>query len=116
MKKLLGLIILFIIAAVVLSLVQYFKQPSKLLNNPIVTPTSNAATSTDKNPLLSEKQEDALIKAGIDPATLPTSITPAMEACFESKLGIERVKAIKAGDLPTLPEIIVAKTCLGSSQ
>jgi hypothetical protein len=114
MKKLIGLIILFIIAATVLTLVQYFRHPSSnLIKSPsVATSTATSTPTLDRNPLLSEKQEDLLIKAGVDPSTLPKSITPAMESCFVSKLGAARVNAIKNGEIPTLEEIIVAKVCL----
>ncbi len=117
MKKLIGLIVLFIIAATVLTVVQYFRNPSSnLIKNPSTATSTAVSTSTpDRNPMLSEKQEDALIKAGIDPSILPKNITPAMESCFVSKLGAVRVNAIKNGEVPTLEEIIVAKVCLGNS-
>ncbi len=116
MKKLLGLIVLFTIVAIVLTLVQYFRNPSSnLVKSPLVATSTAISTSTpDRNPLLSEKQEDLLIKAGVDPSTLPKSITPEMESCFVSKLGASRVNAIKNGETPTLEEIIVAKVCLGN--
>ncbi len=69
------------------------------------------ASLVDKNPALSPAQESALEKIGIDPATLPTSITPEMEDCFVSKLGESRVSEIKAGDSPTPTEIFVTRSC-----
>lgn len=64
------------------------------------------------HPLLSESQEKALETFGIDPASVPSEITPEQEACFESKLGEERVAEIKAGDSPTMSEYLKAKDCI----
>ena len=72
---------------------------------------SNNAT-TDKNPNLSESQEKTLETFGIDPATVPTSITPEQEACFIEKLGVDRVNEIKAGDTPSILEIAKGKDCI----
>ncbi len=68
-------------------------------------------SSVDKNPALSPAQESALEKIGIDPATLPTSITSEMENCFVSKLGESRVSEIKTGDSPTPTEIFTTRSC-----
>ena len=69
-------------------------------------------TPTDKNPLLNASQEKALENIGIDPATLPSTITPRMQTCFQSKLGKTRVNEIKAGSKPTAEEIFTARECL----
>jgi hypothetical protein len=71
----------------------------------------NASDNTDKNPLLSESQEKVLENIGVDPATLPSEITPEMEECFEEKLGKERADEIKAGDSPTPIDYAKAKGC-----
>lgn len=68
--------------------------------------------TTDKNPLLSPTQEKALQKIGIDPATLPTTITPAMETCFYAKLGVARANEIKAGSPITAGDYFAARSCL----
>ncbi len=70
-----------------------------------------STTTADKNPLLSPIQEKALEKIGIDPATLPTSITPAMEACFYEKLGATRANEIKNGAQPTAGDYFIARSC-----
>lgn len=67
----------------------------------------------DANPMLNEQQEAALETVGINPADLPSEITPAQEACFVERLGAERVEEIKAGDSPTAMEIISARSCVG---
>ena len=66
----------------------------------------------DSNPMLNEQQETALETLGIDPATLPSTISPEQEACFESQIGAERVREIKAGDTPTAAEILKGRGCL----
>lgn len=69
-------------------------------------------TIIDMNPALNEKQEKALETFGIDPDTVPSSITPAQESCFIEILGQTRVNEIKAGDLPTATEYFKAQSCI----
>jgi hypothetical protein len=66
----------------------------------------------DSNPALNESQETALETFGIDPARLPTSISPEQEACFIELIGVDRVEEIKAGDTPTVTEIFRGRGCL----
>ncbi|MDO8499400.1 MAG: hypothetical protein Q7S66_01950 [bacterium] len=68
--------------------------------------------AVDKNPLLTPAQEQTLEKIGIDPATLPTKITPAMEACFYDKLGDKRADEIKNGVTPTAADYFTARSCM----
>ena len=68
--------------------------------------------SSDEHPLLSESQENVLKTFGVDVSALPSSVTPEQRACFESKLGKERVAEIKAGDSPTAEDIYRAKGCI----
>lgn len=79
---------------------------SKIIGN-----SEENSEQTD-HPYLNESQESALRAFGIDPASLPSEITPEQEACFESKLGEERVAEIKAGDSPTATDYFKAKDCL----
>lgn len=65
----------------------------------------------DKNPSLSAEQEAQLEKSGINPAALPTEITPEMKICFVDKLGQERVKNIENGASPTPLELIKVEPC-----
>ncbi len=78
------------------------------------SPASKQAdtSAVDKNPLLTPAQEQTLEKIGIDPATLPTKITPAMEACFYDKLGDKRANEIKNGATPTATDYFAARSCL----
>lgn len=68
--------------------------------------------NVDKNPLLNEEQEAKLETLGIDPETLPTEITPEMEACFTSKLGESRTNEIIQGSSPTSGDFFRARICL----
>src|SRR3989338_3398943 len=64
-----------------------------LLTNTAALSSESAGTAggaVDKNPMLSASQEKALQAIGVDPAKLPSTITPAMAACFETKLGAAR--------------------------
>jgi hypothetical protein len=72
----------------------------------ITTPTG------DRHPLLDESQEATLEKLGVDPAKLPTEITPEMESCFVDKLGSDRVGDIVGGETPGVLDFIKAKSCI----
>lgn len=74
--------------------------------------TTEEGETLDKHPLLNESQEQILETIGVDPAALPTEITPAQEACFIEVLGSARVQEIKAGDTPTGAEFFTARACL----
>ena len=69
-------------------------------------------SSTSDHPMLTPEQEKTLQDVGIDPATLPTAITPEMEKCFTEKLGSARVDEIKAGASPGPLDLIKAGSCL----
>ncbi len=75
------------------------------------TPESPAPT-TDAHPYLSEKQEAVLETVGINPAALPTSVTPTQQTCLIQAVGEARANEIKNGALPTPMEILKAKSCL----
>lgn len=66
----------------------------------------------DKNPALNASQEKALETFGIDPADVPTEITPEQESCFTEALGSARVEEIKAGDSPTAVDFFKANSCI----
>lgn len=76
------------------------------------TPAPTTPATTDRNPALNEEQEAALETFGIDPASLPSEITPEQEACFVNILGQSRVDEIKAGDSPTTIEFFRARSCI----
>lgn len=66
----------------------------------------------DANPMLDAGQEAALESVGIDPASVPSEITPEMEQCFEAALGVERVNEIKAGAEPNMTDLFKARGCI----
>ncbi len=66
----------------------------------------------DKNPLLNEEQEATLETLGVDPATLPTEISPALQKCFTTKLGEARTTQIINGDSLTATDYFKASSCL----
>lgn len=74
--------------------------------------TTQETNQEDKNPLLNESQENTLEAIGVDPQSLPSEITPAMQVCFVEKLGAERAQEIADGDSPNAMDYIKAKSCL----
>lgn len=66
----------------------------------------------DSHPLLSPAQEAALQGFGIDPASVPSEISPEQEACFVEALGQERVDEIKGGATPNASDYFKAKGCI----
>jgi hypothetical protein len=77
-----------------------------------VSTTNATTTPAGENPRLSPAQEKALKIIGVDPASVPSSFTPAQTACFTGILGAERVAQIKAGDAPTAAEYFKVRSCL----
>lgn len=61
---------------------------------------------------LTASQEQVLKKIGVDPASLPSTITPAMEQCFYEKLGTKRTDEIMAGSQPTAADVFIARSCV----
>lgn len=85
------------------------------IKNMVQTTSGNSniqVDNIDKNPLLDEKQEAVLESLGVNPESLPTQITPEMQSCFESKLGLERVVEITEGSTPTLVEFLKVNSCI----
>ena len=119
MKKFLNIffVTLGVIFFILILAGSYFFVTDPLNLKPILFGSDEKAVSevgkeVDKNPMLNEKQEKALETFGIDPADVPSEITPEQEACFESILGEERVDEIKAGDSPTATEYFKARNCM----
>jgi hypothetical protein len=106
MKKfiltLLAIILTLIIALVVVFVFNPFDLRTKLAS----------VETTNRNPLLNEEQAKALEEYGVDVDRLPSSVSPAMEACFVEKLGKERTQEIVAGDSPTAMEVLKSRNCL----
>ncbi len=61
---------------------------------------------------LSEAQKQALVSFGIDPASVPASVSIEQEACFVAALGESRVAEVKAGAVPNALEFYKAKGCI----
>lgn len=70
----------------------------------------------DAHPGLSESQEKSLEKIGIDPATLPTTLSDTQQNCLIDAVGEDRANAIKNGETPTLFEITKGLACMKESQ
>lgn len=132
MKKIIQILLIIILTSIIALIVVFVFNPfnlrTKLISSAVnsylsntledYTPletTGNTSTGStvDKNPLLNEEQEKTLESYGVDVSALPSSITPAMEACFIEKVGQERANEIVGGASPSAMEILKAKNCLG---
>ncbi len=82
-----------------------------LSDTPETTPEPTPETSGAVD-WLTPGQRQMLRTLGVDESSLPAVLTPELEACFVSKIGQERVDAIKGGDTPTLIEGMRAVSCL----
>ncbi len=76
-------------------------------SNTSVTNNTQTSGNSDAASTLSEGQLKMLASFGID----PNSITPAMIACGEAKLGAERTAEIKGGATPSISEGISLMAC-----
>jgi len=117
----LGVIFFILIAGIVYLFIAdpfNLKPILKMTNLPIVSdgnkvnPQESAADTSDKNPLLNDGQEKILESFGINPAALPTVITPEMEICFRESLGEERVNEIMKTGQPDMADFFKARSCL----
>lgn len=66
----------------------------------------------EKKIMINTSQEKALQSIGIDPATIPSKITPEQEVCGIKILGETRAGEIKAGSAPTASEMFSLKGCM----
>lgn len=73
---------------------------------------NDATTSASGGFQLSEEQRQAIISIGIDPSSVPSSISVDQEVCFVGILGESRVAEIKAGAVPSTLEFLKAKSCI----
>lgn len=110
-------VILGIIFLIILIIAAYFIITDPFGLKPLLKMTQTAtdvpiSNSIDKHPLLTAEQERFLESFGINPATLPTEITPTMEQCFIDKLGAARVKEIEQGSELTTTDFLKASSCL----
>lgn len=113
-----GLLALIVLIPILVILFNIFGARDYFLNaiNPVdiieFDSSVEVRPEVDSHPLLDETQEGYLETIGIDPATLPTEITPAMEECGLEALGETRVQELLNGATPTLNDILAAQHCL----
>jgi len=81
-------------------------------NNLPITNSAQTSGAIDKNPLLTAEQEKTLESLGVNPAALPTQITPELESCLTEKLGAARAEEIKKGSQPSAADFLKASSCL----
>ena len=121
MKRILGILltvlVIIILVAVISVMVIKNTVTEGLSNQPVATTTiNNADASTtpivDKHPLLSPAQEKTLENFGINPSSLPQSLTPELRACAEGKLSPARIEEIKNGSTPTISDFMAIRGCL----
>ncbi len=74
--------------------------------------TEGDTTSSSGGFQLSEAQKQALINLGVDPSTVPASVSTEQEACFTAALGASRVAEIKRGAVPNAIEFYKTKPCI----
>lgn len=73
---------------------------------------ADTGTAPASGDWLTPGQRQVLKTLGIDESALPATLTPELEACFVTKIGADRVNAIKTGDTPSLVEGMKAMACL----
>ena len=61
---------------------------------------------------LTASQKSTLQTFGIDPNSLPSTLSAEQVACFEARLGVSRVAEIKAGASPGMAEFFKARSCI----
>lgn len=118
-------VIVTLVSVALLGLAIYFfvsraGNPEALMGQEVRSTVGSPASSTepingtrqDKHPLLSAGQEELLESFGIDPESLPETVSPQMEECAVRILGRTRVDELKAGAAPTYGEILKARSCL----
>ncbi len=126
----LGAILLVIVLAGIYFIVAdpYGLRPILFANSPLEQSSSTSMSATANGAdsevntsseeamaggfILSTGQMEALVSLGIDPATVPSSISAEQEQCFVGELGEARVIEIKAGAVPSAMEFLSAKSCL----
>lgn len=76
-------------------------------------PSSDTVAEGENTPFnLSEEQKQALVAIGIDPAKIPTSITPTQRACFVDGLGEDKFNEVLNGAIPSTFDLAKVKSCL----
>ena len=100
-------------------LISSFLNASSIINSKTSDSQSSVGTGATKiapaqfdHPFLSPEQEVMLENAGIDVSTLPTTLSPEMEACGIDALGEDRINEIINGATPGLLDVFRVKSCL----
>ena len=76
-------------------------------------PSADTVVEGENTPFsLSEEQKQALVAMGVDPAKVPTSITPTQRACFVAGLGEDKFNEIQNGAVPSTFDLAKVKSCL----
>jgi hypothetical protein len=117
MKKIALFLVIIILLLVIGFMVYAFISIKPLIDQYRLEESEDGSATTvvtDKHPLLTASQEKTLESIGIDPVKLPTTITPAMESCFVSELGQDRVNEIKQGSVPGITDFFKAKSCIAN--
>jgi len=76
------------------------------------TTDSETNTSSSNNSTLSPAQKQVLESIGVNPDSLPSTITPSQEVCFVGILGQARVNEVKGGVTLSAMEFFKASSCL----
>lgn len=76
------------------------------------TSSTTEQQEVDEEFILTDNQKQALSSFGIDPASVPSTISAEQEACFVAELGGSRVAEIKAGASPSAIDFFKAKGCI----
>lgn len=82
-------------------------------NTTTTASTSDTTATTDTTFTLSAAQKQALVGLGIDPNSVPETVSAEQVLCFEGKLGAPRVAEIRTGAVPSTFELIKVKSCVG---
>ena len=88
-------------------------QPEVIIETTEATTTPPALDEDNERTVtLSSAHVEMLDSFGVDPETVPVTITSEQEACFRDALGEASVEEILAGDTPSLLELVKGKSCI----
>jgi hypothetical protein len=91
---------------------RYASSDTKVGDTSLQKSITGDESPSDKHPALTTEQERALESIGVDPATLPTSLTKEQVLCAKSILGEARSQEIQKGAVPTTKELFSIRSCL----
>lgn len=74
--------------------------------------SADAIDTVDTTFTLSDDQTKALVMFGIDPKSVPSSITLDQQECLITQLGAQRFYEIKDGAVPNGVDFLKAKSCM----